>query len=66
MSICRSLHLSAPTWESASYRGISIWGHTPGRQTIIEKLNQFRIGAASPLHEEDVVPALAGMGIPDR
>jgi hypothetical protein len=66
MSICRSLHLSAPAWEPASYRGISIWGHTPEGQTIIEKLNQFKIGAASLLHEEDVVPALAGVGIPDR
>ena len=54
------------TWEPASYRGISMWGHTPEGQTIIDKLTQFKIGAASLLHEEDVVPALAGAGIPDR
>jgi 2,3-dihydroxybiphenyl 1,2-dioxygenase len=54
------------TWEPASYHGISIWGHTPEGQTIIDKLGQFRIGAASLLHREDVVPALAGAGIPDR
>lgn len=35
-------------------------------QTIIDKLNQFKIGAASQLHEDDVVPALADTGIPDR
>jgi len=54
------------TWEPTTYQGISIWGHTPEGQTIVDKLNQFKIGAASLLHEEDVVPALAGVGIPDR
>ena len=35
-------------------------------QTITDKLTQFKIGAASLLlHHEDVVPALAGAGIPD-
>ncbi|HET9892958.1 MAG TPA: VOC family protein, partial [Mycobacterium sp.] len=54
------------TWEPATYQGISIWGHTPEGQTIIDKLSQFKIGAASLLHQEDVVPALAGAGVPDR
>jgi hypothetical protein len=54
------------TWEATTYRGISIWGHTPEGQTIIDKLNQFKIGAVSLVHQEDVVPALAGAGIPDR
>jgi 2,3-dihydroxybiphenyl 1,2-dioxygenase len=54
------------TWEPATYQGISIWGHTPEGQTIIDKLTQFRTGAASLLHNEDVVPALAGAGIPDH
>lgn len=54
------------TWEPTTYQGISIWGHTPEGQTIIEKLGQFRTGAASLLHTEDVVPALAGAGIPDH
>ena len=44
----------------------SIWGHTPEGQTIIDKLTQFKTGAASLLHDEDVVPALAGAGIPDH
>jgi 2,3-dihydroxybiphenyl 1,2-dioxygenase len=54
------------TWEPTTHRGISIWGHTPDRQTIIEKLTQFKTSAASLLHNEDVVPALAGAGIPDH
>ncbi|ORW32584.1 extradiol ring-cleavage dioxygenase [Mycobacterium paraense] len=54
------------TWEPTTYQGISIWGHTPEGQTIIEKLGQFRTCAASLLHDEDVVPALAGAGIPDH
>jgi 2,3-dihydroxybiphenyl 1,2-dioxygenase len=54
------------TWEPTTYRGISIWGHTREGQTIIEKFNQFKTGATSLLRDEDVVPALAGAGIPDR
>ncbi len=56
-------------WEPTTHRGISIWGHTPEGQTIVEKLGQFRTlkaSAASLLHKEDVVPAMAGAGIPDR
>lgn len=53
------------TWEPTTHQGISIWGHTHEGQTIIDKLNQFRLGAKSLLHAEDTVPALAGSGIPD-
>ncbi|MEZ0052385.1 2,3-dihydroxybiphenyl 1,2-dioxygenase [Mycobacterium sp. MAA66] len=54
------------TWEPTTYQGISIWGHTPAGQSIVDKLEQFKIGAASLLHREDSVPALAGAGIPDN
>jgi 2,3-dihydroxybiphenyl 1,2-dioxygenase len=53
------------TWEPTSYQGISIWGHTPQGQTIIDKLGQFKTAAQSLLHREDTVPALAHAGIPD-
>ncbi|BBY19821.1 hypothetical protein MSTO_00260 [Mycobacterium stomatepiae] len=45
--------------------GISIWGHLPEGPTIVDRLAQFKTGAASLLHREDVVSALAGAGIPD-
>jgi hypothetical protein len=54
------------TWEPATYQGISIWGHTPEGQTIVDKLVQFKNGARSLLHREDDIPALAGAGIPDN
>lgn len=54
------------TWEPTTYQGISIWGHTPAGRTIVDKLNQFKIGAASLLHREDILPALAGAGVPDN
>jgi 2,3-dihydroxybiphenyl 1,2-dioxygenase len=54
------------TWEPTAYRGISIWGHTREGQTIVDKFAQFKTGAASLLRDEDVVPALAGAGIPDQ
>jgi len=54
------------TWEPTTYRGISIWGHTPEGQTIIDKLAQFKTAAQSLLRHEDTVPTLAGTGIPDN
>jgi 2,3-dihydroxybiphenyl 1,2-dioxygenase len=54
------------TWESTTYQGISIWGHTPEGQTIIDKLTLFKTAARSLLRREDTVDALAGAGIPDN
>lgn len=53
------------TWDPVTHQGISVWGHTPVGQTVVDKLEQFRLGAASLLRREDVVPALAGPGIED-
>jgi 2,3-dihydroxybiphenyl 1,2-dioxygenase len=53
------------TWEPTTHQGISIWGHTPEGQTIIDKLGQFKTAARSLLHREDTVRALAHAGIPD-
>jgi 2,3-dihydroxybiphenyl 1,2-dioxygenase len=52
-------------WQPATHQGISIWGHTPVGQTIIDKLDQFRCGARSLTRREETVPALSGPGIPD-
>lgn len=54
------------TWEPTTYQGISVWGHRPEGQTIIDKLTQFKTGAESLLRREDTVGALAGAGIPDN
>ncbi|MER7922319.1 VOC family protein [Streptomyces sp. NPDC096057] len=53
------------TWEPSTHQGISIWGHKPVGQTIVDKLDQFRLGARSLVHPEKTVPALSGAGIPD-
>ncbi|OBI39709.1 VOC family protein [Mycobacterium colombiense] len=53
------------TWEPTTHQGISIWGHTPVGETVLDKLAQFRRGARSLLHRENPVVALAGAGIPD-
>ncbi|HUB57242.1 MAG TPA: VOC family protein [Mycobacterium sp.] len=53
------------TWEPTTHQGISIWGHTPEGQTIIDKLGQFKTAAQSLVHREDTVPALARAGTPD-
>ena len=54
------------TWQPSTHHGISIWGHQPVGQTIIDKLAFLRQGAQSLLHNENTVPALAGAGIPDN
>ncbi|MGW4912721.1 VOC family protein [Streptomyces sp. NPDC004270] len=53
------------TWEPTTHQGISIWGHLPVGQTIVDKLDQFRLGARSLARPENSVPALSGAGIPD-
>ena len=53
------------TWQPSTHRGISIWGHKPVGQTILDKLAFLRQGAQSFVHNEDTVAALAGPGIPD-
>lgn len=52
-------------WEPTTHQGISIWGHTPEGQTVVELLDRMKTGARSLLRREDAVPALAGAGIPD-
>nr|WP_211270217.1 VOC family protein [Rhodococcus phenolicus] len=54
------------TWEPTTHRGISIWGHTPEGQTIIDKLTQFKTAARSLRHPEKTIPALSGTGTADR
>lgn len=54
------------TWKPTTHDGISIWGHTPEGPTIGDRLALFKTGAASLLHSEDVVSALAGAGIADH
>ncbi|MFE6760956.1 VOC family protein [Streptomyces sp. NPDC057689] len=53
------------TWEPTTHQGISVWGHRPVGQTIVDKLDQFRLGARSLVRPERTVPALSGDGIPD-
>jgi 2,3-dihydroxybiphenyl 1,2-dioxygenase len=53
------------TWEPTTHQGISIWGHTPEGQSIVDLFAQFKSSARSALHREDMVSAVAGVGIPD-
>lgn len=48
------------TWEPCTYQGISIWGHTPVGETVVTKLNQFRVALSSLREVEQQVPALSG------
>ncbi|WP_433463587.1 hypothetical protein [Spirillospora sp. CA-128828] len=59
------LVIDETTWEPGTHRGISLWGHTPVGQTVIDKLTQFRQAATSLTRNEQTVPALSGKGIPD-
>ena len=53
------------TWKPTTHQGISIWGHTPEGQTVIDKLAQFGVAARSLIHREDTVAALSTPGIAD-
>ena len=54
------------TWTPTTHQGISIWGHTPEGQTIVDIFERFKSAAASMGHPEDTVPALSGAGIQDN
>lgn len=53
------------TWRPSTHHGISIWGHKPVGQTIVDLLDRFRTGASSLARTEQTVPQLSGPGIPD-
>lgn len=53
------------TWSPTTHQGISIWGHKPEGQTVVDKLNQFAVAARSVLQREDTVSALSAPGIAD-
>jgi 2,3-dihydroxybiphenyl 1,2-dioxygenase len=53
------------TWEPTTHQGISIWGHKPEGQTVIDKLEMFATAARSVLSREDPVAALSSPGIAD-
>ncbi len=46
-------------WEPNTYRGISIWGHTPVGETVLTKMEQFRRAVKSLRTDEFVVPELS-------
>jgi 2,3-dihydroxybiphenyl 1,2-dioxygenase len=54
------------TWRPTTHQGISLWGHTPEGQTVVDKLNQFAIAARSVIHREDTVAPLSAPPIPDN
>lgn len=53
------------TWEPTTHKGISIWGHTPVGQTVIDKLAQFKAATRSLVQREPAVTALSTPAIPD-
>jgi 2,3-dihydroxybiphenyl 1,2-dioxygenase len=53
------------TWKPTTHQGISIWGHTPEGQTVVDKLEQFAAAARSVVHREDTIAALSKPGIAD-
>ncbi len=52
-------------WNPTTHQGISIWGHKPEGQTVIDKLEQFAVAARSVLHRESTVPELSSPAIAD-
>ncbi|OBI52972.1 VOC family protein [Mycobacterium sp. E796] len=52
-------------WKPTTHQGISIWGHKPEGQTVVDKLEMFAVAARSVLPREDTVPALSSPAIAD-
>ena len=47
------------TWEPTTYRGITIWGHTPVGETVLDKFAQFRQALRTATKSEVTVAQLA-------
>lgn len=45
-------------WRVATHQGISIWGHTPVHDGVLDKLGQLRQAARNARHREITVPEL--------
>lgn len=52
-------------WKPTTHQGISIWGHKPEGQTVIDKLEMFAVAARSVVRREATVPALSSPPIAD-
>lgn len=48
------------TWEPSTHQGISIWGHTPVGETVLDKFAQFRQAVRTLRTPEITVPQLTG------
>ncbi|MFE3188275.1 VOC family protein [Nocardia sp. NPDC059240] len=48
------------TWEPATYRGISVWGHSAVGETVLTKFGQFRQALRTVTTPEITVPQLTG------
>ena len=48
------------TWNPTTHRGISLWGHTPVGQGVIDRLGQLAHAARSLAHAEDAEDAAQG------
>lgn len=53
------------TWEPATHDGISIWGHTPEGQTIVDLFRRFKTGARSLGRTEECPTPGTAPGIAD-
>lgn len=53
------------TWQPTTHQGISIWGHTPEGQSVVDKLHQFAIAARSLTRRESAVESLSTPPIND-
>lgn len=48
------------SWQVLTHQGISLWGHTPDHDGLLDKLGQLRQAALNARHAEIAVPELTG------
>jgi 2,3-dihydroxybiphenyl 1,2-dioxygenase len=54
------VQVNESTWEPKVHQGISLWGHQPKDQTVLDKLNEFRHAIGSLFGNEYTVPVSKG------
>lgn len=49
------------TWEPSTHQGISLWGHTPVGESVIDRLGRIKAALGSLTRDEITVPQIGGV-----
>lgn len=55
------IRVDESTWEPSTHQGISLWGHTPVGESVIDRLGRIKAALGSLARPEITVPQISGI-----